>query len=110
MLQNQIEGKIDSWAIRWDASMLINGKYCLHPTIPLVKNIGFDGSGVHCDINDIDQPTTDNIAVREIPLEDSKWFYDQYRIKFGSIPPTPSLTIRMKMLALRIKNKLYRLL
>lgn len=46
MLQNQIEGKIDSWAIRWYASALIKNGLCLYPSRSLVQNIGF-GDGTH---------------------------------------------------------------
>ncbi len=48
MLNDQINGKINSWAIRWLASAYINNKLCLYPGKSLVKNIGFDNSGVHC--------------------------------------------------------------
>ncbi|MCD6398555.1 MAG: glycosyltransferase family 2 protein [Candidatus Aenigmarchaeota archaeon] len=51
MLQKQIDGKINSWAIRWYASNFINGKLHLIPGKSLVKNIGHDGSGTHCDKN-----------------------------------------------------------
>ncbi len=48
MLLNQIDGKIDSWAIRWYASNFINKKLHLMPGKSLVRNIGHDGSGTHC--------------------------------------------------------------
>lgn len=48
MLQNQASDGIDSWAIRWYASVFLNGGLCLHPAISLVRNIGHDGTGVHC--------------------------------------------------------------
>lgn len=48
MLQAQMEGKIDSWAIRWDYCMYKNDAYCLRPVETLVNNIGFDGTGIHC--------------------------------------------------------------
>lgn len=48
MLQAQMEGKIDSWAIRWDYCMYKNDAYCIRPIETFVYNIGFDGSGVHC--------------------------------------------------------------
>ena len=47
MLNNQIEGKNDSWAIRWYASALINHKLTLYPGQSLIQNIGLDNSGVH---------------------------------------------------------------
>ena len=52
MLQNQIEGKLDSWNIRWHASVIANGGLCLHPNASYVRNIGFDGSGTHCSFSD----------------------------------------------------------
>lgn len=48
MLQAQKEGKIDSWAIRWDYCMYKNDAYCIMPIETFVYNIGVDGSGVNC--------------------------------------------------------------
>jgi hypothetical protein len=48
MLEMQIAGKIDSWAIRWHAAMFLDGRLQLSPGRSLVRNIGFDGSGTHC--------------------------------------------------------------
>jgi hypothetical protein len=47
MLQNQILGKNDSWAIRWHASNFIKNKLTLYPGVSLVQNIGTDGSGTN---------------------------------------------------------------
>lgn len=47
MLQDQIDGKIDSWAIRWYAAAVINKKLCLYPSKSLVKNIGFNEGATH---------------------------------------------------------------
>jgi hypothetical protein len=49
MLLDQIHGRNNSWAIRWNASALLNDKLSLHPGRSLVYNIGMDGSGSHCD-------------------------------------------------------------
>lgn len=48
MLQNQIAGKNNSWAIRWYASAFLQDKLTLYPGRSLVHNIGLDGSGTHC--------------------------------------------------------------
>lgn len=48
MLKDQIDGKIDSWAVRWHASAFLDGLYTLYPGESLVINIGIDGSGTHC--------------------------------------------------------------
>lgn len=47
MLERQAKGKVESWAIRWHASMFLNGKVSVYPGRTLVMNIGFDGSGTH---------------------------------------------------------------
>lgn len=56
MLQDQIEGRNDSWAIRWHASAFLAGMFTLYPGRSLVRNTGFDGTGTHsgrsgCDWN-----------------------------------------------------------
>lgn len=48
MLREHLSGLNDSWAIRWHASAFIANKLTLYPGKSLVRNIGFDGSGVHC--------------------------------------------------------------
>lgn len=48
MLQNQSAGRIDSWAVRWYASIFLRHGLCLHPARSLTNNIGLDNSGEHC--------------------------------------------------------------
>ena len=48
MLQDQIAGKNNSWAVRWYASALLADKLTLYPGRSLVRNIGCDDSGQHC--------------------------------------------------------------
>ncbi|MFW6016806.1 MAG: glycosyltransferase, partial [bacterium] len=45
MLKSQMEGKIDSWAIRWCYNQFKNDSYTIYPVVSKVKNIGMDGSG-----------------------------------------------------------------
>jgi len=51
MLEDQIAGKNDSWAIRWDASVFLADKVSLYSRASLVRNIGFDGSGRHSPVS-----------------------------------------------------------
>lgn len=44
MLQDQIKGKNNSWAIRWYASAFLENMLCLYPKDSLVENIGYDGT------------------------------------------------------------------
>jgi hypothetical protein len=50
MLQHQLAGQVDSWAIRWYLSVYLRSGLTLFPRASLVENIGFDGSGTHCDV------------------------------------------------------------
>jgi len=46
-------GKNNSWAIRWYASIFLKGGLTLNPAQSLVNNIGHDGTGIHSGMNDI---------------------------------------------------------
>ena len=48
MLDAQMEGKIQSWAIRWAYSENKCHMFTVCPKYSLVKNEGFDGSGTNC--------------------------------------------------------------
>lgn len=50
-IQQQKEKKIDSWAIRWYASVFLRGGLALSPNQSLIENIGHDGSGIHSEIS-----------------------------------------------------------
>jgi len=47
MLDLQMAGKIDSWAIRWCYAQSKQCKLTIYPTISRIKNIGTDGTGTH---------------------------------------------------------------
>jgi hypothetical protein len=48
MLENRLAGRNDSWGILWWYAVSRNRGKVVYPTQSLVRNIGFDGSGVHC--------------------------------------------------------------
>lgn len=48
MLDAQIAGRIDSWAIRAEYTRFLAGQLTLYPRASYVRNIGMDGSGRHC--------------------------------------------------------------
>lgn len=56
MLEAQLGGRLDSWAIRWNLSVFMNEGLVLYPRKSLVENKGFDGSGVHCRGDSPDRP------------------------------------------------------
>lgn len=47
-IKDNKKGEINTWAIFWYASIFLKGGLSLHPKETFVKNIGHDGSGVHC--------------------------------------------------------------
>jgi hypothetical protein len=67
-------GQGDSWALRWMASAVVNGKLTLYPGRSLVANTGMDSSGTHeseLDVYDTnvaqDMPRIGDIEVCENP-------------------------------------------
>jgi len=77
MLEDQILGKNNSWAIRWRAATFLAGGLTLYPRNSLVRNIGIDGSGVHCrSSSDFDVDLyPEKILLKRIPLqEDARAF------------------------------------
>jgi hypothetical protein len=88
MLKDQVEGKVDSWAIRWYASAFIHEKLTLYPGISLVKHIGdlgthIKGNSWWLDVELSEKP----IFIKKIPpIEDP-----QIRKKFENF------LFRMKM-------------
>ncbi len=45
------EGKLNTWAIFWYASVFMKDGLSLHPSKSLVQNIGHDGTGENCNAN-----------------------------------------------------------
>ena len=80
MLKDQIDGKNDSWAIRWHASLFLANKYCIWPKYPIVKNIGLDGSGTHCGEKDLIQLVKNKIKINKfLILKESDDFYNSFK-------------------------------
>lgn len=72
MLVDQIQGKNDSWAIRWQAVAYLHNKLTLYPKYSVTKNIGFDADathGVENDYNRFIKFATKKISIQqELPL------------------------------------------
>jgi hypothetical protein len=73
MLKAQIEGRNDSWAVRWHASCFLQEKLTLYPGRSLVHNIGNDASGTHCaDVDDYATVVADTpVRVERIELSEN---------------------------------------
>jgi len=47
------DGRMNTWAIFWYAAIFKRDGLCLNPQVTFVTNIGFDGSGMNCNIDEI---------------------------------------------------------
>ena len=65
MLRRQIEGKNNSWAIRWNASLFLKDILSLNVGRSLVQNEGFDGSGTNCGGGGL---YASNLYMEELPV------------------------------------------
>lgn len=74
-LEANKKGTICTWAVRWHASIYIKQGLCLHPGKSLVRNIGFDNSGTHCNTDKryMGQSLASFIDVDPIPLKESSY-------------------------------------
>lgn len=73
MLLSQVQGKNNSWAIRWHASVFLENKLTLYPSRSLVNNIGNDGTGTHCSATSSHDTllSTSEIVLADIAVEPS---------------------------------------
>jgi len=86
MLNDQINGRNNSWAIRWNASAFVNDMLTLYPSRSFVKNIGLDNSGTHCEeTTEYDVELVDNyLGYERIKIEHSQDAYNKFAIYFSS--------------------------
>ena len=85
MLREQCEGKINSWAIRWNASIFVNKKLSLNVGKPLVVNGGFGEGATHCNTPDLFSVKlyTEEIRPQKIvPVEENKKMRNKLRITY----------------------------
>lgn len=50
MLIQQMKSNIDSWAVRWCYHLYRNKLLTIYPKMSRATNIGFDNTGVHCEV------------------------------------------------------------
>lgn len=64
MLDGQIENKIDSWHIRWQGSLVLNGQKSIFPRISFINNIGNDGTGTHGNLSNNKMSLLNNYKIK----------------------------------------------
>ena len=89
MLEDQIAGRNNSWAIRWRASVFLKDLLSVYPARPLTNNIGFDGSGTHCEVSDVwgTEVSAMPIPVGQVPVVHSDAAYQAFvRFNRNQVP------------------------
>ena len=95
-IEDNITGKINTWAIFWYATIFVNNGLCLGPTKSLCKNIGFDNSGVHCGTNSAEEiiETIDNkiqVFPKKIELDKKEFSKNKkFNISISIFLPSPT--------------------
>ncbi len=112
MLEDQIAGRNNSWAIRWHASAFVKNMLTLYPGKSLVTNIGNDGSGTHCQSSEQYTSEISNIPIslKKIPLHPSEVGFIEFKIFFSSLgqsqsPKTPKNWLWSKLIRMFKKYK-----
>lgn len=89
MLEEQIIGKNNSWAIRWYMSAFLENMLTLYPGKSYVENIGNDGSGTHCSQSSFFSQEVDHLyeKLTKINLEENIVAKQKMQCFFNSTSP-----------------------
>lgn len=73
LLERCAEGPWKYWDVRWFGTVVVNNGLILHPKKSLVRNIGHDKSGMHCDDDFVlkHQSIIHNVKVTRVPLKEN---------------------------------------
>lgn len=91
-MEENYNGTLNTWAIKWYSSIFLNKGLCLYPKKSLIRNIGFDGSGIHCGNDELSAyqhnslNLADTINVALIKVEQNKYAYNYLKrfYRFGT--------------------------
>ncbi len=106
MLQGQINGHNNSWAIRWHASAFLNNKLTLYPGKSLIQNIGFDNSGTHCRTTEFLNVKVSQrpIQILSLPAEENKEALKQFERYFNKIKRSHLIQKLKSIIKMKPKN------
>ena len=83
MLDDQMAGKLDSWAVRWSYYQFCTGGLTVYPVLSKVYNNGFDGNATHTHgSNKRYIPRLDDGALQTFVMPDSAQISPYYQRKF----------------------------
>ncbi|MGN8844464.1 glycosyltransferase [Niallia sp. HCP3S3_B10] len=83
MLEDQMNNRIDSWAIRWVYNQFIQKKHTVYPLYSYIYNIGMDFSGTHSSRSDKYKVTL-NEKICDININEDDYLNKDIIKSFGS--------------------------
>lgn len=115
MLQAQLDGRVDSWAIRWTATSVLHDKVNLYPRESMARHEGFGAEATHeRDSDDYNAglrlastaPDLSNVRIEESEPALSAWALF-VRSHFNAAPPS-AFTRLWRLLPIGLRNRLRR--
>lgn len=76
MVLASAQGRLSAWDVDWNLNSLKYKKFCAFPSQSLVKNIGFDGTGLNCGIDSSFENQNINKEGRVVGVFDSGVDFD----------------------------------
>jgi hypothetical protein len=99
MLKGQINGKNDSWAVRWNMSAFLKNMVTLYPGKSYVQNIGFDSQGTHSTETDVFNANLNTEFILErIETNENLEARKKFELFFKKIKPSVLRRITLKIL------------
>lgn len=104
-------GKVDSWYIRFYASLFLNKKLNLFPKQAMVINGGLDGSGTHCGTGWAEKYSFESshipIILKNIPVVESMEAYGKFKRFYDNSCDSTSLVSKLERLKSFLRRLLY---
>ncbi len=69
-LQRNAEGTLNTWAVRWYASIFLRGGMAVYPAESLTRNIGFGEEATNCAPTPVDSTYMNQRIARQVPAID----------------------------------------
>lgn len=99
-LRANLTGELNTWAIKWQASIHLKKGLTLYPNQSLVQNIGWDGSGANCEEDElmmqVEETLAEKIEVKRITLVENTAARQQIKAHFDKMIPKKAFISKVK--------------
>lgn len=101
------DGKLNTWAVLWYASVFAAEGLCLHPRASLVANIGHDGSGTNCGADDAFAQMVCSMPIGLFPDQrvEHREAMRRYQNALRGVLHAPSPKISLKTLFCKLRHR-----